>query len=142
MKQQQLHSVNLLVPTSELGELFSWVAELSGTTLVSTEVTADMPRQQYGTVRLPNRVNVDDDALDPRLVYHMDEHGNARIDVTASLAALNLSESDLKKMKTRVGTSEHRVKMAGVVGKRINRVSNGRLGPAELKSGVLANRAA
>jgi hypothetical protein len=96
--------------------------------------------------RFPIKANTDEEALDPRLVYQLDERGNTRIDVKASLGRLNLTMEDLGKMKTRCGTSEHRVKMATVTNKRT--IGNGSapvgpaVGPAEMKSGSLSNRTA
>jgi len=137
-QQQQLHSVKLLVPTRELGELFSWVATLAGTTLVSTE---QVEPEERPTMKFPSKVNTDEEVLDPRLVYQLDERGNTRIDVKASLGRLNLTMEDLGKMKTRCGTSEHKVKMATVTNKRtIRNGSTPPVGPAEMKSGTLSNR--
>ena len=121
----KLHKVNLLVPEEELGELFSWVAALKGTSLVSTELAMGNPLQQK------------EDEIDPRLVYHVDDKGVDRMNVEASLKALNLTFEDLQRMKTRAGTSEHRVKMATVSSKRST--SPRSLGPANLQSGVLVN---
>mgnify|MGYP003655181660 CR=1 FL=1 len=136
-QQQQLHSVKLLVPTRELGELFSWVTTLSGTTLVSTE---QVEPEERPTMKF-HKVKTDEEALDPRLVYQLDERGNTRIDVKASLVRLNLTMEDLGKMKTRCGTSEHKVKMATVTNKRTIRNGSTPVGPAEMKSGTLSNRA-
>lgn len=103
MKQQQLHAVKLLVPTSELGELFSWVAELRGTTLVSTSI-AESFSNNGGTGNGSGSV----DREDPRVVRSED----GRIVIGESLTGLGLTENYLRSAVTKCGTSEHKVKMA------------------------------
>ena len=100
-QQQQLHAVKLLVPTSELGELFSWVAELRGTTLVSTSI-AESYSDNGGTGN--GRVERED----PRVVRSED----GRIVIGESLTGLGLTENYLRSAVTKCGTSEHKVKMA------------------------------
>jgi hypothetical protein len=105
MKQQQLHTVKLLVPTSELGELFSWVAELRGTTLVSTSI-AESFSNNGGTGNGSGSGSVDRE--DPRVVRSED----GRIVIGESLTGLGLTENYLRSAVTKCGTSEHKVKMA------------------------------
>mgnify|MGYP003641864727 CR=1 FL=1 len=97
--KQQLHAVKLLVPTSELGELFSWVAELGGTTLVSTSIAESF--SDNGGTKNGN-------AEDPRVVRSED----GRIVIGESLTGLGLTENYLRSAVTKCGTSEHKVKMA------------------------------
>lgn len=101
MKQQQLHAVKLLVPTSELGELFSWVAELGGTTLVSTSIVESFSNNGGAG-------NGSVDREDPRIV----RSESGRIVIGESLTGLGLTESYLRSATTKCGTSEHKVKMA------------------------------
>ena len=106
---QQQHVVKLLVPTSELGELFSWVAALKGTTLVSTSLaekhcTNGEVKNDKAKVKAVAPY-LDDD---PRLVRN--EEG--RIVIGESLSGLGLTEDYLRSTSTKCGTSEHKVKMA------------------------------
>ena len=150
-----MHKVILHTDAEQLGELVGLVLLLPNTTLISTELVGqsdvvDIPVRVHTpptrvTKRLPNKVNTDETERDPRLVYQVDDYGNARVDVAASLDALNLTKLDLGKMHTRCGTSEHRVKMAIVSNRRAalraeETEGNGAIGPAELHGSILSNR--
>ena len=109
---QQQHVVKLVVPKSELCELFSWVAALKGTVLVSTSLAekpyfnGEVRNGENGKAKAkPAASHLDDD---PRLVRNED----GRIVIGESLTGLGLTEDYLRSTSTKCGTSEHKVKMA------------------------------
>lgn len=161
-----MHKVTLHTSAEQLGELVGLVTLLQDTLVVSTELVSQLERPlvEVRPVRISgnggtptklskrygNKVNADEER-DPRLVYQVDEHGNARVDIAKSLLALNLSASALAKMPTKQGTSEHRVKMAIASSRRytrnldeaqerLNRIPSTPVGPAHLHGGNLENR--
>jgi hypothetical protein len=160
-----MHKVILHTSTEQLGKLVGLATLLQDTLVLSTELVGQlerpvvkvtpvrigngkppMPARRYG-----NTVNTDEVERDPRLVYQVDIHGNARMDIAESLLALNLSAGNIAKMKTKHGTSEHRVKMAIASSKRFARnleeaaarlkgIPSTSVGPARLRGRHLENR--
>tara|TARA_Y100000004_G_scaffold174629_1_gene213505 strand:+ start:761 stop:1171 length:411 start_codon:yes stop_codon:yes gene_type:complete len=109
---EQQHIVTLIVTESEILDLFSWVSELKGVKLVSTERMANDPMDTKAVTIQPEHNDstyVDDQEHDHRLV----KTPEGRVVIDASLKALGLSEEYLRnKMPTKFGTTEHKVKMA------------------------------
>ena len=109
---EQQHIVTLIATESELSDLFSWVSELKGVNLVTTERLAHDPMAKTAVAIQPelhDTTHVDDQEHDHRLVRTPE----GRVVIDASLKALGLSEEYLRnKMSTKFGTTEHKVKMA------------------------------
>jgi hypothetical protein len=175
-----MHKVILHTSAEQLGELVALVTLLPDTLVLSTELVGQLERpvvevrpirivgrNDAGNIvyeargnggtptklskRYGNKVNTDEEERDPRLVYQVDEHGNARVDIAESLLALNLSAAIIAKMKTKQGTSEHRVKMAIASSRRFARnleeatarlkgIPSTSVGPAHLHGRHLKNR--
>ena len=109
---EQQHIVTLIATESELCDLFSWVSELKGVSLVTTERLAHDPMAKKSVTIQPEHkdtTHVDDQEHDHRLVRTPE----GRVVIDASLKALGLSEEYLRnKLVTKFGTTEHKVKMA------------------------------
>jgi hypothetical protein len=136
----------LVLSTELVGQLERPVVEVTPVRISSNGGIPTKLSKRYG-----NKVNTDEEERDPRLVYQVDEHGNARVDIAESLLALNLSAGNIAKMKTKHGTSEHRVKMAIASSRRFARnleeaaarlkgIPSTPVGPAHLHGGHLKNR--
>lgn len=116
MKQQQ-HIVTMRVPTSELCELYAWVAalkesELLSTVLVKEELSGEATVTPVKVVKraakpkpAQNKASAE---IDPRII----RDNNGRIAIEQSLKELGLSEGYLFRNATKSGTAEHIVKMA------------------------------